>query len=154
MRYSCLLLAAVAVTSAGCSAMVAGRGKRLDTLIAREDVRQDFGSPVTSGVVDGQPYDEFRSYRKISEGWKGEYLVIGNVATLGLGEFVWLPRELFVAARGKIVGRTIRVIYGSDGSVARVLLDGDSVIGVGRSPLQPDSLPNAEATPKDQPIAK
>ena len=122
-----LAVAAAALSSAGCAALVAGSGKRLDDVATRDQARREFGVPVATGVAGGRSYDEFRTYRKISEGWKGIYYCMGDVATLFLGEVVWLPAELFRAARGNLVGRTVRFVYDPSGDVSDIILDGDHV---------------------------
>jgi hypothetical protein len=123
--------------------LVAGSGKRLDAITTQEQARRDFGAPVASGVVEGQPYDDFRTHRKVSEGWKGIYFCMGDAWTLGLGEVVWLPHELYVAARRSILGQTVRFVYEPDGSESRVLLDGDHVPGA----VRPHAVPESQVVP-------
>src|SRR4051812_8457773 len=124
MRWVYPALVAAVVPSAGCSAFVASRGEDLNALATREQVRRAFGNPPTSN--ESQPYDEFRTHRKISERWRGEYLLIPCVATCGLSEVVLLPRELFVAARQVVAGHSLRFDYDADGNVVAVALNGES----------------------------
>jgi hypothetical protein len=136
----CLALVAAVVSSAGCSALVASRGEDLNALATREQVRRAFGIPVTGG--DDRPSDEFRTHRKISERWRGEYLLIPCVVTCGFSEIIFLPQELFVAARQRIAGHDLRFDYDADGNVVAVFLDGQSPFWLRR----PDAPPAVAAT--------
>ena len=122
MRWIYLALVVAVVSSPGCSAIVASRGVELSDLTTKEQVHRTFGTPVTGGIEGqpGQAYEEFRTHRKISERWKGEYLLIPCVVTLGLSEFVYFPRELFCATRQLIVGQSIRFGYDIHGNVTTV----------------------------------
>ncbi|MDY3561043.1 hypothetical protein R5W23_002302 [Gemmata sp. JC673] len=111
----------------GCAFLVATSGKDVGALATRDEVQHDFGTPVVSGSVEGQPYDEFRTHRKISEGWKSIYYSMGYVVTLGFGEVIWLPNELYRATRRSIVGQTVRFVYDEAGNVKSVQLDGEAI---------------------------
>jgi hypothetical protein len=100
-------------------------GTDLAALKDRSQVHGKFGIPVASGVIDGHEYEDFRSHRKIAEYWNGEYFIMGYWATLGFGEFIWLPTELYEAGRQIIVGQDIRFIYSTDGTVLEVFVNGE-----------------------------
>ena len=120
-----LALVAAVASAAGCSAFVAARGVDVNALDTKEQAHHAFGTPATSGGAD-QPYDEFRTHRKLSERWRGEYLVIPCVVTLGLSEIVLLPVELYGAARQRVVGHTLRFGYDADGNVITASIDGET----------------------------
>ena len=75
--------------------------------------------------------EEFTTRRKIAEPYKNIYLAIGYAITLGLGELIWFPHQLYVAGRRSIVGQQLRFTYDSEGHVTGIRHDGDAVIGVG-----------------------
>lgn len=99
----------------------------MGALATQAEVQQDFGAPVASGRVGDHSYEEFRTRRKISEGWKSIYYCMGYVVTLGFGEVVWLPSELYRATRRSIVGQTLRFVYDEEGNVKSVQLDGEGI---------------------------
>ena len=138
------------MSSTGCSALVAGSGKNLDALDTKEQVRKAFGTPVTSGEED-QAYDEFRTHRKLSESWKGEYLLIPCVVTCGLSEIVFLPRELYIAARQMVVGQSLRFDYDAGGTVTAVFLNGESPFSLRN---RQDATPRTMAVTQDGEIQR
>lgn len=129
MRWIYLGLLVTLVSSSGCSAFVASRGVELSDLTTKEQVHRTFGTPVASGVggQPDQPYEEFRTHRKISEKWKGQYLLMPCIVTLGLSEVVYFPSQLFCTARQCIVGQTIRFDYDANGKV--ITVDGGVLLG-------------------------
>ena len=108
-------------------ALVISSGKDLGALATREEVLEDFGTPVVCGEVDGKFYEEFRSHRKISESWRQPYDLFADSVTLGFAEVILFPSEVYIASRRSIMGQTIRFVYDSDGYVKSVQLDGKNL---------------------------
>ncbi|QEG31845.1 hypothetical protein GobsT_66920 [Gemmata obscuriglobus] len=128
-------LIAATLLSTGCSIFIVGSGTDLNTFETREQVHNSFGRPTVSG--DGeQPFDEFRTHRKLTEQEKIIYRVMEFCITLGLSEVVTTPVELYSAAKQCIEGRTVRFSYGPDGQVIGVLVDGQQPI-LSRHPRPP-----------------
>src|SRR5207248_186044 len=123
--------------SAGCTVFLTSSGKDLGTLETRDQVRREFGQPTATGISEGHPYEDFLSYRKIAEPEKGTYLVMGDIATLGLGELVWFPTELYRVSCRSIRGQTIRFTYDESGNVTGARLDGQPVLLGTRTDLTP-----------------
>jgi hypothetical protein len=123
MRYSVLLLcAAVPLSSGCCSALIAESGKDLGGLSTRDLVRQEFGEPQTSGMTDGQAFDDYRTHRMTYNLHPGHSMTIGM--TFGLAEFVLLPCELYHLGRVTIWGEHLRFTYDAHGTVTGVFVDG------------------------------
>ncbi len=127
MRAASVLLTGAVLATTGCSLLVVNSGKNLGDLKTREQAHEVFGPPIAAGESDGQPYEEFASRRKVAEPWQNEYLLIGYMATAGLGELIWFPKVLYREGRRVIVGQQIRVTYDASGAVAGVRIDGDPV---------------------------
>jgi hypothetical protein len=121
----CLLVASL-LPSAGCSWLIASSGINLETLPTREQVQAEFGSPRASGEVEGKPYEDYRTHRKISEGYyRNEGFAMFYVMTLGFGEFVLFPCEVGSTAKQVLVGQNLRFIYDENGKVKEVRRDGE-----------------------------
>lgn len=145
MTRACVLLALL-LAGPGCTYYVITSGTDLGKIHTPADARAAFGEPVAVGEVDGRPYEEFFTRKKIAEHWKGTYLAMGWCATFGLGELIWFPHQAFVAARRSAEGQTLRFVYTPDGAVAGVLLDGEHVPGL-RSPPDPPARPSQPPEP-------
>jgi hypothetical protein len=130
--------------SSGCSLMIARCGKDLSVLETREEVRKDFGEPVASGVEDGQPYEEFRTRRKIVNEQEVYSLNMGLAMTGGLIEFIAFPLEVYEAMKATIAGQNLRFYYDGLGNVRYCQLNGQSV-SLRRNRIDPDK-PNTTKT--------
>ena len=131
MRTAYLLMAAAALAPAGCSSLIVNSGQDLSKLTTRAQVHEAFGPPAAVEPTGEHTTEEFTTRRKIAEPYKNIYLAIGYVITLGLGELIWFPHQLYVAGRRSIVGQHLRFSYDSEGRVTEIRHDGDAVIGVG-----------------------
>lgn len=130
MRTAYALIAVAALTQAGCSALVACTGKRLDTLDTREAVHATFGTPsVVVETDDGRFLEEFVTRRKIAETWKVQGYVMIGTGTCALSELVYLPIEAFWLARNTVVGQRMQVEYDQSGRVLVMRRDGDVEFG-------------------------
>lgn len=127
MRYASTLIAFSLLSSIGCSVLLINSGQNLEELKTRSEVSKAFGAPTTTGQIEGKDFEEFETRRKIAEPWKGIYLAMGYAATLGLGEFVWFPVQLFHTGRRTVLGQHIRFVYDSAGNVIEIRFDGDAV---------------------------
>ena len=117
MRFLCFILALTILSSTGCAAIVNGSGKDLSQINTKDQIHQVFGTPKVTGVSDGETFEEFRTHRKLSQVWMGEYYIITDIMTLGLAEFIMFPLELWRAGRQIIVGQTLRFTYDEAGNV-------------------------------------
>lgn len=134
MRIALLLLASGSLFLSGCSSLIIGSGKRLDTLTNQDEVHQAFGEPqTTSRQEDGKTVEIFKTHRKIAEPQKGIYLATGYVMTLGFGEFVWFPHQAFIAARRSIMGQEIQFVFDDTGRIVAATHEGTPVFGLPRN---------------------
>src|SRR5436190_661603 len=124
MRTPCLILVANAMLSSGCSSLIARSGSDLSTLTTREQVHAQFGDPSSEDVVEGQPVEDYRTRRKISEPVRSVHLGMSVTMTYGVGELFAFPSELFLLGQRTLVGQDLRFQYDSNGVVTSVLLDG------------------------------
>jgi len=131
MRYLWFILVLSILSSAGCAALINGSGKDLREIATKDQIHQVFGTPKVAGMSDGESFEEFHTHRKLSERWKGEYFLFADIMTLGLGELIMFPRELYRAGREIIVGQTLRFTYDEAGNVTHVFRNGTpySVLG-------------------------
>ncbi|HXD88631.1 MAG TPA: hypothetical protein VN641_19230 [Urbifossiella sp.] len=120
MRYPSLLIVVVALSQCGCTAFFVSSGHDPSKITTREEAHAKYGDPVGSGEDKGKSYEEFITHRKIAEYDKFEYLFFGDILTLGLGEIVWFPQELCIAARRSIRGHWLRFIYDEEGRVTEI----------------------------------
>jgi len=125
MRKICLTLIAGVLLTSGCSVYIAESGSDLSKLTTREQVQEEFGKPCASGETEGQPFEDFRTRRKISEWYRSWALGNGIVFTFGLAEFIDFPAELMLLGRRTLFGQDVRFTYDSAGKVTRVYLDGE-----------------------------
>ena len=142
------LLAFGIMLSVGCAAVVNGRGIYLPDVKTREQVHQVFGKPAEVGEQDGNAFEEFRTHRKLSQAWMGEYFLFADLETLFLIEFYAFPRELWRAGRQHIMGQTLRFTYDSEGNVDHVTTNGNPFLVLAYPNKLPDRTQhtqNAEA---------
>ena len=137
MRIACILLAALASLSSGCSCFIASRGKDVTALKTKEEVRAVFGEPTRSGVEDGLCFEEYRTRRKIvTPMWVGggEGYVMLLVMTCYTSELGLTPIELYLMGKRTLLGQTIRVTYDATGHATGHYLDGEALwfLGFGR----------------------
>jgi hypothetical protein len=155
MRWLLLALPA-SFCSTGCAGLINASGTRLDQLQTADDVHHTFGSPIASGKIGDQPYEDFRSHRKIACIWMGEYYLMTDAATLGFAELILVPREIFLAAKQIIGGQDLRIVYSPDGKVDSVYVNGqrDSWSGNRGQPIEPvrvskEPAPQVDSKVKD-----
>jgi hypothetical protein len=151
MRY--FLLTFGILLSTGCAAVVNDSGVYLPDVNTREQVHQVFGTPTSAGEQDGNMFEEFRTHRKLSQAWMGEYYLFADLETLFLIELYLFPRELWRAGRQRIMGQTLRFTYDGEGNVDHVTANGNPlwVPGAYANKLSDRSqhTQNAEATAKE-----
>jgi hypothetical protein len=124
MRTAFLLLIGTALLSNGCAALIARSGKDLEAMTTREEVRKDMGVADEIGMVNGEPYEEFRFHGKVADFWKAHSNGMGFVMTFGLGEVVQFPEAVFEAGQEVIDGHAVRFYYDPIGNVTGCVLDG------------------------------
>jgi YD repeat-containing protein len=124
MRLFRLLAVLTAALPTGCTALVASVGtdtRRFDT---RDQVRAEFGPPDETGEKYGEPFDQYRTRRKIVNSLASASLGEGWAMTFGLIELVAFPRELAQVSEQMWNGQDLRFEYDASGRVLRVFLDG------------------------------
>ncbi len=129
------LLLMVLLTQSGCLAMTLDcAGINLTSIPTKDDVHAFFGSPQLSGVTvleedDGKKYafDEYLIHRKISH-TSYSFYGIAVMWTLGTCELVNIPIEVLRTSQNLIMGRRVRFLYAEDGSVARILENGEGYL--------------------------
>jgi hypothetical protein len=124
MRPALLLLIATASLAGGCSSLVAVSGTDLDKLATREEVRKEFGEPNATGHEDGRAYDDFLTYRKLTDRFNADAYARWFVLTCGYSEFITFPVELVRVGYLAAMGQIIRVYYDDEGVVTTRFLDG------------------------------
>ena len=140
ITYILLLLLMVTAGSGGCSWLVICSGKNLNE-VNKDQARSAFGPPIASGVLEGQPFDDFRTHRKIDEVRREQEPSIDMLCTLGMSELWHFPHELCRATWLCLKGRHIRYVYDADGNVTALFLDGEPIRS-GLLPERPASAPN------------
>ena len=131
MRYSWLLLILISAPSSGCSALLAYSGTDLAKLKTKEQVCEQFGEPIASGIdKDGEFFEEFRSRRKFRDPMSCQMYAMSFGMTLGLSEVLAFPAELFLLGRGTLLGHDIRFTYDRTSTVTSARLDGSRVAGI------------------------
>jgi hypothetical protein len=151
MRTVCLLLFASVLPASGCAALIAQSGTDLTPLTTKAEIHAALGEPAVSGVSGGQPFEEYRTRRKIADRPLGEGYAIALVETLGAIDLICVPAELYLTGRRTLLGQTIRVTYDSTDKVAGLYRDGESLYFWG-NPLPAESPASdvpTQATPPD-----
>ena len=150
MRYASLILIASTLSSNGCSALIARSGEHLGDLTTREKVHQKFGEPSASGTFEGkpaegytypalgQPFEEFRTCRKIAEPMRSLSLGMSFVMTFGLGEVIMFPAELYRVGTRSLLGQDICFAYDSAGNVTHYRVSDEWIDPIGVSPAELD----------------
>jgi hypothetical protein len=123
MRVVRLVLALTAVLPAGCAALVAKTGTDTTRFATREQVRAEFGPPDETGEEKDEPFDQFRTRRKIADSHHSASLGMSWAMTFGLADLVEFPRELILVGGRLWDGQDLRFEYDASGRVVRVLLD-------------------------------
>jgi hypothetical protein len=143
MRPIYILLAISMVGSSGCSFMIAGAGTDLRSITTREEVHKQFGTPLTSEVIDGQSVETFHTRQKICEPiWaSGMEMAVGM--SIGLAEIVCGPVEFVRLVQRTVLGQELNVIYDATGKVKRWELEPFSI----DYPRQKDSAANEKTDP-------
>ncbi|MBV9121755.1 MAG: hypothetical protein JO112_00160 [Planctomycetes bacterium] len=125
VRNAYLLLMTSTLSFTGCSLLIARSGMDLQTLTTREEVHHKFGPPLATGTIDGHPFEDFHTRRKISEPERSAGWSMGLAMTWGLVEFYLFPHEVYLLGRRTFLGQDIRFTYDSAGKVATVFLEGE-----------------------------
>ena len=120
MRYARFIAIACTLPHCGCAAIVASRGVDFDREMTRAGVREELGTPVTSGNSDGQLFDVFRTRRKLSNVFRSSVILHCDVATGGLYEMTAFPHELYILGKQTAFGQDVRVTYGADEKVTKI----------------------------------
>jgi hypothetical protein len=108
--------------------LIARSGKDVSKLTTREEVHSVFGEPDQTGVVEGHPYEDYWTRRKISEQMTSDCLSLGLGMTYGTFELIAFPIELWSLCKGTVLGKILRFAYDDQGRVMRVFLDGETVL--------------------------
>lgn len=124
MRILPLAFLALALPTPGCAALIATSGRDPNSL-TEQQVRAEHPDAVATAPDEGTPSLAFRARYKIAD--RVTVYGMGYAMTLGLGEVVWFPWEVYGVARGVLVGRDVVVRYDADGKVSRVTVDGKPV---------------------------
>ena len=121
MRTIILTIAAcVAVSSTGCvSAIIASSGRKLSRYEHRADVHAALGSPIASGHDTEFVYDDFCFRGKVSDPDEAQDLGMIGVHSLGLTEFIYVPRMLADLPRQLRETHDVRYFYDETGQVVR-----------------------------------
>ena len=127
MRATILMSAVACLSSVGCSSLIEHGGTNISALATRAQVREAFGEPISANAQDGDSVEEFDTHRKIARPGEFHGLPPKYSLTLGLGEFIWFPEELCIAARRSIVGQRLQFTYDADGHVIYIRHDGEPV---------------------------
>jgi hypothetical protein len=109
----------------GCSMLIASSGKDLSQLKTRDEVREQFGEPMMSCNEEGRDFDDFRSHRKIAYQLRTAGYSMSLAMTLGLGEFITFPYEVYETGKDVIVGQDVRFYYDENGRTTECLVNGD-----------------------------
>ncbi len=142
MRPTALLVATLALGSAGCSAFVAASGTNLSKFTDRTQVHETFGPPIlVTETPDGGSVETFTSRRKFHDATKGIGIVMIDTLTLGLAELYLFPHEVVVASWRSVVGQRLDVQYDDVGRVVRIRRDGEPVYGTDHERAKPHAAP-------------
>ena len=124
MRTVSALLACVALSSSGCSTLVARQGVCLTDLKTRGAVREALGEPAEVLTVGGQSREVYATRRKVADTGRVLGYFIFDVYTVGLAEVVFLPYELGKASYHKLKGQRVEFTYDSADAVTQVSYNG------------------------------
>ena len=127
MRASSLILAAGCLFCAGCAQLIKHSGTNISTLATRDEVHEEFGDPIRVSERDGSTVEEYVTRRKIADPFGFRGLGEEYALTLGLGEFIWFPQELYTAVNRSIVGQRLEFTYGPDGHVIYMRQDDEPI---------------------------
>lgn len=123
MRFLCGALSTVwAVSSLGCSALIAGAGVDLEQFETRERVVQEFGQPISSYHTDDGPVERFRIRRKIAEPLKASGYCMEFGMLLGIYEPKSTVVEVGLFTWNSIFGREFSVAYDQSGKAIQYYL--------------------------------
>jgi YD repeat-containing protein len=149
MRYARLFLPFFAALACGCSCMIAGAGKDLGAVDTRAEMHGVLGEPVTRGVANGEPYEEFHTRMVIRDDQSaaGEGYALLLFITCGTSELVTVPYQLGLLCKRSIAGQTVRVTYDKNGNVTQVDRDGESVLGLFKKNRRSVGQPGNEILP-------
>ena len=149
MRYARLLLPFLAALACGCSCMIAGAGTDLGAVETKAEMHSVLGEPVTRGLADGQPYEEFRTRMVISDDQSStdEGYALLLFVSCGTSELVTVPYQLGLLCKRSLVGQTVRVTYDQKGHVSQVDRDGESVLGPFKRTRRVPGQPGNEILP-------
>jgi hypothetical protein len=122
------VLCAALLLPCGCSSLIARSGLDLSEVHGKDQVHELFGEPVASGTIDGQPYEDYLTRRKISEDTRATAQEMA-IIMVGFGalEFVALPREIYLLGERGLLGQQLRFTYEANGEVSAVYLDGEAL---------------------------
>ena len=123
MRTVSAVLACVALSSSGCSTLVAGRGVRLHELTTRAAVHETLGEPTEVRAIDGKLREIYSTRRKVADTGHNLGYVIFDVYTVGLAEVVFLPYELGKVGYHGLKGQRVEFTYDAD-AVTQVTYNG------------------------------
>jgi hypothetical protein len=143
MRPIYFLLAVSMICSSGCSFVIARAGIDLHSITTREEVHKQFGTPLTSEVIDGQSVETFHTRQKICETiWaSGMEMAVGM--SFGLFELEAWPIEVVRLVQHTAFGQDLYVTYDTTGKVTKWEREPWSV----DYPRQKDSAANEKIDP-------
>lgn len=150
MRHALLSVVALVPLITGCAAELALSGKDLSGLTSREQVHEQFGTPIAGGPEKAGGFEQFRTRRKISDVGRAQRLGLGFCMLYGVPEIVYFPLELCRIGKHTVLGQDLRFCYDSAGRVSAVYLDGEELTFLNR-PLPPSNLSEQERVPTQQP---
>jgi hypothetical protein len=122
-----LVSAGVLALATGCSSLVALSGKDVGSIACLEQAHAEFGKPVAVGTADGRDYEDFNSHKKIADPQRAGVLIMGDLMSCGLMEFVLFPYEMACFGKTAISGGTVRFFYDSSGNITDVYANGEQV---------------------------
>ena len=127
MRTACLLVAAAAGLSGGCSHYIACAGTDVIALETQSQVRERLGRPDDSLQGATGWFDEYHTRRKVSEAGSSRVtsMGMGIAMTFGFVEFLAFPAEVYLLVRRTLGGQSLRFNYDSAGRVTGIFLDGE-----------------------------
>jgi hypothetical protein len=124
LRFLLFTLAALAVSSTGCSLLLMRTGTDID-LGSRDDVHRELGSPTSTNEEHGQHCEEYFTRRKIAESYSTTQLeAMSHFRTLFIFEPIVFPIEFYTAIKRSVVGQQIQFTYDADGKITSICRDG------------------------------